>query len=49
MNILKEIVNYKKKKNIIEKKNKKTFLNFKKKSFFKSKLINNIKNKWNIS
>ena len=43
MNILKEIVNYKKKKNIIEKKNKKKFLNVKKKSFFKSKLINNIK------
>ncbi|MFM7944228.1 MAG: indole-3-glycerol phosphate synthase TrpC, partial [Candidatus Fonsibacter sp.] len=43
MNILKEIINYKKKNIIFEKKNNKIFLNLKKKSFFKLKLANNIK------
>jgi len=43
MNILKEIINYKKKNIIFEKKNNKIFLNLKKKSFFKLKLVNNIK------
>jgi indole-3-glycerol phosphate synthase len=43
MNILKEIVNYKKKKIIFEKKKNKILFNFKKKSLFKSKLVNNIK------
>jgi indole-3-glycerol phosphate synthase len=43
MNILKEIVNYKKKKIIFEKKKNKILFNFKKKSLFKSKLVSNIK------
>ena len=43
MNILKEIINYKKKNIILKKKNNKLFLNLKKKSFFKLILANNIK------
>ena len=44
MNILKKIINYKKKKIITDKKNKLLFLNQNKKSNFKSKIINNLKN-----
>ena len=43
MNILNNIINYKKKKNIIDKKRTKIFLAHKKKSFFKSKIQSNIK------
>ena len=44
MNILKKIINYKKKKIILDKKNKKLFLTSNKASLFKSKILNNIKN-----
>ena len=44
MNILKKIINYKKKKIITDKKNNILFLNQNKKSNFKSKIINNLKN-----
>ena len=43
MNILRKIINYKKKKIIFHKKNNTIFSNLKKKSFFKSRLLNNIK------
>ncbi len=43
MNILKKIIYYKKKKIIFDKRNSTIFSNFKKKSFFKSRLVNNIK------
>ncbi len=43
MNILNNIINYKKKKIIIDKKRTKIFLAHKKKSFFKSKIQSNIK------
>ena len=44
MNILKKIINYKKKKIISDKKNVILFSNNNKKSLFKSKIINNLKN-----
>ena len=44
MNILKKIINYKKKKIISDKKNAILFLNNNKKSLFKSKIANNLKN-----
>jgi indole-3-glycerol phosphate synthase len=44
MNILKKIINYKKKKIITDKKNNILFLNQNKKSNFKSKIVNNLKN-----
>jgi indole-3-glycerol phosphate synthase len=44
MNILKEIINYKKKKIISDKKNAILFANNNKKSHFKSKIANNLKN-----
>ena len=44
MNILKKIINYKKKKTITDKKNILLFLNQNKKSLFKSKIVNNLKN-----
>ena len=44
MNILEKIINYKKKKIILDKKNKKLFLTSNKASLFKSKILNNIKN-----
>ena len=44
MNILKKIINYKKSKIITDKKNILLFSNQKKKSFFKSKIVNNLKN-----
>lgn len=49
MNILKNIINYKRKKIILDKKKNKFFLIHKKNSFFKSKILNNInKNKISI-
>jgi hypothetical protein len=42
MNILKKIINYKKKKIIIDKKNNILFLNKNKKSNIKSEIINNL-------
>ena len=44
MNILKKIINYKKSKNITDKKNILLFSNQNKKSLFKSQIVNNIKN-----
>ena len=44
MNILKKIINYKKSKIITDKKNILLFLNQNKKSLFKSKIVNNLKN-----
>jgi indole-3-glycerol phosphate synthase len=44
MNILKKIINYKKKKIIIDKKKNIIFFNQNKKSLFKSQIVNNIKN-----
>ncbi len=44
MNILKKILNYKKKKIIIDKKKNIIFFNQNKKSLFKSQIVNNIKN-----
>ncbi len=44
MNILEKIINYKKKKIILDKKNKRLFLTSNKASLFKSKILNNIKN-----
>jgi len=43
MNILKKIINYKKKKIIIDKKKNIIFFNQNKKSLFKSQIVNNIK------
>ena len=44
MNILKKIINYKKSKIITDKKNVLLFSNQNKKSLFKSKIVNNLKN-----
>jgi hypothetical protein len=44
MNILKKIINYKKKKIIFDKKKNILFFNKNKKSLFKSLIVNNIKN-----
>jgi len=44
MNILKKIINYKKSKIITDKKNILLFSNQNKKSLFKSKIVNNLKN-----
>jgi len=44
MNILKKIINYKKKKIIFDKKKNILFFNQNKKSLFKSQIVNNIKN-----
>ena len=44
MNILKKIINYKKKRIIFDKKKNILFFNQNKKSLFKSKIVNNIKN-----
>ena len=43
MNILRKIINYKKKTIIFDKKKNMLFLNHKKKTFFKSQIINNLK------